>query len=233
MPFAKVTALREPGSMAKARRARPRSAHKPAAKRAAAAASPSAPARTSRAAVQEAPKPPERKSTYPDAVSAYERGIAALQRRDYLAAADAFRDLMARFPEERELQERAQVYLRVCERELAAAAAPRTAEERLVAATVALNAGEHARTLSLLDEVLRDDPKSDLAEYMAAVVYCAKGDPEAAIGRLQRAIELNPENRNLARQDSDLEALHGYEQFKRLIDVPSTPTRRRKPRPGR
>jgi Tfp pilus assembly protein PilF len=218
--------------MAKARRARPRSAQKPAAKRAA-TANPPASARPARTAVQEVPKPPERKSTYPDAVSAYERGIAALQRRDYQAAADSFRDLMARFPEERELQERAQVYLRVCERELAAASAPRTAEERLVAATVALNAGDHARTLSLLDEVLRDDPKSDLAEYMAAVVHCAKGDPEAAIGRLQRAIELNPENRNLARQDSDLDALHGHEEYKRLIDVPLAPTRRRKPRAGR
>lgn len=218
--------------MAKARRARPRSAPKPAPKRSA-AATPSPQARSARAAVQEAPKPPERKSTYPDAVSAYERGIAALQRRDYQAAADAFRDLMARFPDERELQERAQVYLRVCERELAAAATPRTAEERLVAATVALNAGDHARTLALLDEVLREDPKSDLAEYMAAVVYCAKGDPDAAVGRLRRAIELNPENRNLARQDADLETLHEHEGFKRLVEVPVSPVRRRKPRAGR
>lgn len=215
--------------MAKARRARPRTAPKSTAKRATPVASP----RQARAALQEAPKPPERKSTYPDAVSAYERGIAALQRRDYQAAADAFRDLMARFPEERELQERAQVYLRVCERELAAAATPRTTEERVVAATVALNAGEHDRTLSLLDEVLRDDPKSDLAEYMAAVVYCAKGDPEAAIARLRRSIELNPENRNLARQDSDLDSLHGLDSFKALVEVPSAPARRRKPRPGR
>lgn len=215
--------------MAKARRARPRTAPKSTAKRATPAGSP----RQARAALQEAPKPPERKSTYPDAVSAYERGIAALQRRDYQAAADAFRDLMARFPEERELQERAQVYLRVCERELAAAATPRTTEERVVAATVALNAGEHDRTLSLLDEVLRDDPKSDLAEYMAAVVYCAKGDPEAAIARLRRSIELNPENRNLARQDSDLDSLHGLDSFKALVEVPSAPARRRKPRPGR
>lgn len=218
--------------MAKARRARPRSAPKPTAKRAAPAAPPSTPQRQGRVAVQEALKPPERKSTYPDAVSAYERGIAALQRRDYQAAADAFRDLMARFPEERELQERAQVYLRVCERELAAAAAPKTTEERLVAATVALNAGEHDRTLSLLDDVLREDPKSDLAEYMAAVVYCAKGDPESAIGRLKRAIELNPENRNLARQDSDLEALHGRDAFKALVEAPAA-ARRRKSRPGR
>ncbi len=216
--------------MAKARRARPRSAPKTVKRP---TQPPSASARPSRAAVQEPPKPPERKSTYPEAVSAYERGIAALQRRDYRAAADSFRDLMSRFPEERELQERAQVYLRVCERELAAAAAPRTAEERLVAATVALNAGDHTRTLTLLDEVLREDPKSDLAEYMAAVVYCAKGDRDAAISRLRRAIELNPENRNLARQDGDLESLQDNEAFRHLLEAPAAPARRRKSRNGR
>ena len=222
--------------MAKARRARPRSAPKSTAKRPPTPLpSPSPPpsTRQTRASVQDIPKTPERKSTYPEAVAAYERGIAALQRRDYQVAADFFRDLMARFPEERELQERAQVYLRVCERELAAAAAPRTTEERLVAATVALNAGDHARTLALLDEVLREDPKSDLAEYMAAVVYCGKGEPGAAIARLQRAIELNPENRNLARQDADLEALQDNETFRQLLEAPASPSRRRRSRNGR
>jgi Tfp pilus assembly protein PilF len=216
--------------MAKARRARPRSAPKTTAKRATPAPPPQRPERV---AIQEAPRQPERQSTYPAAVATYERGIAALQRRDYRAAADSFRDLMSRFPDERELQERAQMYLRVCERELAASAPPRTTEEKLGAATVALNAGDHARTLHLLDDVLRDDPKSDLAEYMAAVVYCAKGDLDAAIERLRRAIELNPENRTLARQDSDLAALHDIEAFRHMLEAPSAPSRRRKSRNGR
>jgi tetratricopeptide (TPR) repeat protein len=215
--------------MAKARKVRQRTTTRTA-KRATATPSP---ARPGRVAVQDAPKPVERPSSYAQAVATYERGIAALQRRDYLSAADSFRDLMARFPEERELQERAQMYLRVCERELAASATPRTNEERLVAATVALNAGNHSRTLSLLDEILRDDPKNDLAEYMAAVVYCATGDVDSAIGRLQRAIDLNPENRNLARQDSDLESLHNLDAFRRLLEAPTGSTRRRKPRNGR
>lgn len=219
--------------MAKARRARPRSAPNTTAKPTARRTTSQTTAKPERVAVQEAPKAVERQSTYPAAVATYERGIAALQRRDYQAAAESFRDLMARFPEERELHERAQVYLRVCERELAAAAAPRTNEERLVAATVALNAGDYPRTLSLLDDVLRDDPRSDLAEYMAAVVYCAKGDLEAAVARLRRAIELNPENRNLARQDSDLEALHAVESFRQMIEAPPAPARRRKSRNGR
>lgn len=212
--------------MAKSRAPRQRSAPKAPARRSAQASRPE------RVAVQEPSKVPEHKSTYPQAVAAYERGIAALQRRDYQTAADAFRDLMARFPEERELQERAQVYLRVCERELAAAT-PRTSEERVVAATVALNRGDHGRALALLDDVLRDDPRSDLAQYMAAVAHCARGDQEAAVDRLRRAIELNPENRNLARQDTDLEALHDLEAFRQLVDTPPPTARRRKTRNGR
>lgn len=217
--------------MAKARRARPRSAPKPTSTSKRATSSPPV-ARSQRVAVQEPPKPPERKSTYPEAVAAYERGIAALQRRDYRFAAESFRDLMARFPEERELHERAQVFLRVCERELAAASAPRTNEERLVAATVSLNAGDYVRTLELLDDVLRDDPGSDHAEYMAAVVHCARGNLDAALNRLRRAIDLNPENRNLARQDSDLDALQDLEAFRQMIETPA-PVRRRKSRNGR
>jgi tetratricopeptide (TPR) repeat protein len=219
--------------MAKARRQRPRTTPKSTAGKRSRPATAPAPARAQRVAIQEPPKPAERQSTYPAAVATYERGIAALQRRDYQSAAEFFRELMARFPEERELQERAQVYLRVCERELAAAATPRTNEEKLVAATVAFNGGDYTRTLTLLDEVLREDPKNDLAEYMAAIVYCAKGNLDAAIGRLLRAIELNPENRNLARQDGDLEALHDLEAFRQMLDAPPTPVRRRKPRNGR
>jgi tetratricopeptide (TPR) repeat protein len=219
--------------MAKARPARVKSAPKSKAGRQA------APARRERsraAAVAAPPKPAvsERKSTYPEAVAVYERGIEALQRRDYETAASQLRSLMVRFPEERELQERAQVYLRVCERELEASATePRTAEERIVAATVALNAGDYDRTLALLRDALRDDPKSDHAEYMSAVVLCAAGEPAQAVERLRRAIELNPENRNLARQDSDLEPLHDLDAFRQLLQAPASSSRRRKSRNGR
>ena len=221
--------------MAKARQARSKPRTRTTPKRPARAVR-RQPSRGSAVALPQKQKPPpfEHKSSYLEAVSVYERGIEALQRRDYETAAGQFRALMARFPDERELHERAQVYLRVCERELAAAATgPRTNEERIVAATVALNAGDYARTLRLLGDVLRDDPRSDHAEYMSAVVLCATGDREQALERLRRAVELNPENRNLARQDSDLDALHDLDGFRQLLQAPLPAPRRRKPRNGR
>lgn len=222
--------------MAKARKVRPKAAVKPTARRRPPAAD-QTPARErpqSQAAAAPAPAAPQRKPTYPEAIRVYEHGIEALQRRAWSEAAERFRELMTRFPEERELHDRAQLYLRVCERELAAAAPePRTREERLVAATVALNAGQHQRALELLNEILREDPASDLAEYMSAVVLATTGQLDQALARLQRAVELNPENRNLARQDSDLEALHEHEEFRRLMEAAVPAPRRRKSRNGR
>ena len=73
----------------------------------------------------------------------YERGLQALQRRDFAASAEALRNVIERYPDERELLERARLYLKVCERELEPKEpAPKTPDEWVYAGTVALNAGD-------------------------------------------------------------------------------------------
>src|SRR5262249_13526357 len=74
-----------------------------------------------------APPPTPRKPGFDEAVAVYERGVQALQRHDFTGAATSFRIVLDRYPEERELLERARLYLRVCERETARQpAAPKT-----------------------------------------------------------------------------------------------------------
>jgi TolA-binding protein len=57
------------------------------------------------------------KHDYHDAVTMYERGLQALQRRDFAAAAEVFRNVIARYPEHDMVIERARLYLQVCNRE--------------------------------------------------------------------------------------------------------------------
>jgi tetratricopeptide (TPR) repeat protein len=119
----------------------------------------------------------------------------------------------------------------VCERELATATPePRTLEERLVAATVAINAGDYDRALTLLARVLEEAPDHDHARYMAGVAHALRREPEAALDQLRRAIALNPENRALARQDPDLAGLHGLEAFRELLEAPAPPAGARRRR---
>ena len=150
--------------------------------------------------------PPPRKPTYHEAVALY----------------DALRMVIERYPDERELLERARLYLKVCERELTPReTAPRTAEERVYAATVALNAGDEAAAVQHLQRALAEDPEHDHAHYMMAVAMTRRQETGAALEHLRRAITFNAENRGLAKQDPDLEPLRDHDGFRSILETPS------------
>jgi tetratricopeptide (TPR) repeat protein len=181
-------------------------------------------------------QPPAPNPLHLAAVALYETGLEALQRHAFDAAAATFQEVLDRYPEEREIHERARLYLKVCERQaLTRPDPPRTVEEELLSATVALNAGDFDDALSHLGRVEAEDPENDHAQYMMAVIAVARGQLPRSLDHLRRAIELNPENRGLARQDTDLEPLRADESFRALVEpVPGAPpTRRRKLRPAR
>lgn len=167
------------------------------------------------------PQPPPRKPTYHEAVAMYERGLQALQRRDFAASADALRTVIERYPDERELLERARLYLKVCERELEPKEpAPKTADEWVYAATVAQNSGDDATALRHLQRALAEDARHDHAHYMMAVASAQRHDTATALEHLRRAVSLNPENRSRARQDPDLDAIRDDAGFRAALDAP-------------
>jgi Tfp pilus assembly protein PilF len=179
-----------------------------------------------------APVPAPRKPAYYEAIALYESGVRALQKHDFEQAGTHFRAVLDRYPEERELHERARLYLRVCERETARRpAGPQTPQERVYAATVSLNAGDHAGALAHLRRALEEAPESDHAHYIMAVALTQHGDPDEALEHLRRAVTLNPENRGLARQDPDLDLLRDRAGFRETID--NAPSARRRVRPAR
>ncbi len=166
--------------------------------------------------------PPPRKPTYHEAVAMYERGLQALQRRDFAASAAALRTVIERYPDERELLERARLYLKVCERELEPKEPPpKTADEWVYAATVAQNSGDVASAMRHLQRALAEDPRHDHAHYMMAVASAQRRDAHAALDHLRRAIALNAENRSRARQDADLESLRDDPAFRAALEAPA------------
>ena len=149
-----------------------------------------------------------RRPTYPEAVARYEAGIRALQEHRFGEAAEAFRTVLTQYPEEKELTDRVRLFLALCERQLRGSTPePRTIEERLYAATIAINAGQADTALGHLAPVVAEDPDHDGALYMLGVAHALRNDIAAALSYLQRAIAKNPDNRALALQDGDLERL--------------------------
>jgi tetratricopeptide (TPR) repeat protein len=152
--------------------------------------------------------PVARKPAYYEAIALYEGGVRALQKHDFQQAGTQFKAVLDRYPEERELHERARLYLRVCERETARRpSGPQTPEERVYAATMALN-----------------------AHYIMAVALTVRSQAAEALEHLRKAVSLNPENRSLALQDPDLEPLRSDERFEDALDA-APAARRRAARP--
>jgi tetratricopeptide (TPR) repeat protein len=175
-----------------------------------------------------APPAPPRRPAFYEALALYETGVRALQRHDFEAAAVSLRNVIQRYPGERELVERARLYLQVCERETARRpSGPQTPAESVYAATVALNAGDVEGALGHLARALEKAPDSDHAHYIMAVALVDKGDTALALVHLRQAITLNPDNRSVALQDSDLSALHNLEVFRQALEAPDASSRRR------
>jgi len=182
------------------------------------------------------PSAPTRRPTYDEAVTLYERGLEALQRHAYGEAANQFESVLRQYPEEKELHERVRLYLNICQRQLAREEPkPQTVEERLFAATLAINGGQYDQAIAHLRLVRDEDPDNDHALYMLAVAHAQRDEPAEAVAHLERAIALNPENRGLARTDPDLDPLRDDEAFRAALEAPpsSAPPRPTVKRPIR
>ncbi|RPI49925.1 MAG: tetratricopeptide repeat protein [Acidobacteria bacterium] len=164
-----------------------------------------------------------------EAVALYEEGVAALQAHEYSRASALLRSVVTRYPDERELHERVRLYLNVCERHMTPlAASPSTPEERIFAATLAVNAGNYDEALEHLRAASDESPEHDHALYMLASVLALRDQADEAVPFLLRAIELNPDNRSLAKHDPDLEVLRQFDNVRTVLDAPAPPKSERR-----
>ena len=159
----------------------------------------------------------ERKARSERALKIYEAGVTGVQKRKFSIAAKALKEVLDEYPEERELKERAKLYLAVCERELnPLVSEPTSLDERIYAATVSLNSGAVKTAIEHLNAVASEKPNDANVHYMLAVAHALSSDTDMSVAHLERAITLNPDNRLLARQEPDFENIHGDDRFRNL-----------------
>ena len=162
-----------------------------------------------------------KRTSYLEAVKLYEKGLEALQQRNFTGASSALKAVIDEHGDERELHERVRIYLKICERELAPVSAePQTQEELVLAAAVALNEQETEKALGYLEQAVRESPSADGAHYMLAVLFAQQGNAEQALPHLGRAIELDPENRLVALQEADFDIFKDEVEFQTLVAEP-------------
>lgn len=147
----------------------------------------------------------------------YEEALSLFQDQKFHRA----KHLLERILEgpSKELADRAQVHVRICEQRISRLPSPavKTAEDHYTQGVAMMNLGRWDEAREHLERALRASPKADHIVYAMAALDCLTGEAESAMANLKLAIQLRPENRYHARNDSDFAFLQEDPRFTELL----------------
>lgn len=144
---------------------------------------------------------------YNKAVEGLEKAIKSLYKGDAERAKEQLDRLVATYPQEKELLERVDSYLKICERQLAPQRRPKSAEEMVNFAVMYLNEGDAAQAIKQLAKAIELEPKSSYVQYCLAAAHALSGDAPASAKYLKMAITSDPTSRFHARGDEDFNSV--------------------------
>lgn len=147
----------------------------------------------------------------------YEKAIDLFHKRRFEEAERHFEELLGRHPDEKELLDRARMYLAACKNGRKKAAATAEPDEAYHAAVYEKNRGNLEKALDLLRRSVGHRDGDGRVFYLAACCHALAGDPEQAVANLRKAIAADVQNRIQARLESDLSSLRGNPGFSELI----------------
>jgi tetratricopeptide (TPR) repeat protein len=146
----------------------------------------------------------------------FEAASKLFHARKFREARELF--LLAAEGPERDVAHRARLHAAMCDQRLGQPAVEcNTAEEHYNYGVALLNTRKVPEACSNLQRALDMAPDSDHIHYALALAHALAGNSSRAHEHLKRAIELEPRNRLMARQDADLGAMIGQPQFQALL----------------
>ena len=125
--------------------------------------------------------------------------------------------MVTTYPEEKELLERVDSYLLICERQLAPQRRPKTAEEMVTFGVMYLNEGDAEEAIKQLSKAFELEPKSSHVQYCLAAAHALSGDAPASAKFLKQAINSDPTSRFHARGDEDFNSVRHESEVAALL----------------
>jgi tetratricopeptide (TPR) repeat protein len=164
-----------------------------------------------------APPPPGAKQR-----AAFDSAMKFFHARKFKDARDHFQD--AATGPERDVAQRARVHIAMCERRLQHASVQLASPEEYYNYGIALlNARNIPEARATLEKALELSPGSDHVHYAVALAMALSGELNGAYENLKRAIELEPRNRQIARQDPDFAGFVNHPPFNILLQADKKP----------
>ncbi len=149
-------------------------------------------------------------------LAAFEAAMKLFHARKLKEAREQF--VLAEAGPERDVAQRAQLHIAMCDRRLVQAPVQlQSAEEHYNYGVALINSRTIGEARKHLEAALRMAPDTDHIHYALALAQALGGDIPGAFENLKRAIELEPRNRIIARQDADFAPLANQPPFDSLL----------------
>jgi len=146
----------------------------------------------------------------------FEAASKLFHTRKFREAHDLF--LRAADGPERDVAHRARLHAAMCaQRFQQPEVRCETVEDHYNYGVALLNARKIEEARSHLERALQMAPDSEHIHYALAGAHALTADPARAYEHLKRAIELDPKNRIMARQDGDFASVASQTQFQALL----------------
>jgi tetratricopeptide (TPR) repeat protein len=147
----------------------------------------------------------------------YEEALKYFQQQKFHKAKESLERVLD--GPSKELGDRAQMHLRICEQRISRAPVPvaKSAEDHYTQGVALMNLGRWDEAREHLDRARKAAPKADHIVYAMAALDCLTGEAESAMQNLKVAIQLRPENRYHARNDEDFAFLQEDPRFTELL----------------
>jgi len=152
------------------------------------------------------------------AIADFAAAVTTFQKNDFRKAVSQLEEILKSYPDEREICQRARVYLAACRRHIDDSS-PRleSAEDHYNWGVILLNRGDAEEAVRSFEASLAKAPGDDKARYALACAQARQGLTDEALASLRAAIGGNPGNRLLARSDPDMESLRVHPVFQDLM----------------
>jgi len=163
-----------------------------------------------------------RKDDYQKALAAYAEAIKEFRKLRYEKAAESLRSFTEKYPAERELIDRAKMYIKISEekvREPKSSIPLKTFEDHYHYGIYKTNAGEFEEAQKLLEQALKMSPEEGRIHYALADLFCLMGQTETALEHLKKAIQIDKFFRILAQNESDFEPLWDDKKFRLITRI--------------
>jgi len=156
-----------------------------------------------------------KKDDYEKLLSAYSQAMKAFRKRDFERAAELLQSFLEKYTTEKELVDRAKIYLSICKNQLSPEKIQlKTFDDYYEYGVYKINQGDYSQALKYLEKAHEMNPKEGKVLYLMADAYCLLNDKEKALEFLKKAIQRDKFFSILAQNETDFEPLREDKKFK-------------------